>query len=292
MAAGKSVTLSLGGLTWKQLFKQVYQRIFDDDLFGRAAQLSYYFLLSLFPLLLFLTTLFGYFAGSSKMRLALLEYLGEVLPKAALVLVSNTLIEITSNAGGGKLSFGILAALWAASSGINAISSSLNATFNVKETRAWWHVRLISLFLTIALALLIIVALTLLFYGGDIGEYLAAYFGLGNAFTLTWKIAQYPIVIAFILFAFALLYYFAPNLKNPQWHWITPGAIGGIILWLLVSFGFRVYLHFFDSYSKSYGSLGAVIVLMLWFYFTGLAMLIGGEINSIIEQAGERKSEV
>ncbi|HEX8649204.1 MAG TPA: YihY/virulence factor BrkB family protein [Pyrinomonadaceae bacterium] len=276
----------LGGLTWKELGKRVWQEMQEDDVFGRAAQLSYYFLLALFPLLLFLTSLLGYFAeAGTELRNNLLSYLATVMPASAWDLVHTTVDEISKAKGGGKLSFGILATLWAASNGMGAISESLNVAYNVKETRPWWKARLVSILLTIALAVLIISALTLVLYGGEIAEKIAAGFGLGDAFTITWKIVQWPLVLMFVLLSFSLIYYFAPDLHDQDWKWVTPGSMIGVALWLLVSFAFRGYLHFFDSYSATYGSLGAVIILMLWFYLTGAAILIGGEINSEIENA-------
>lgn len=276
----------LGGLTWKELAKRVWQQINEDDVFGRSAQLSYYFLLALFPLLLFLTALLGYFADAgTELRNNLISYLGTVMPSSATELVQTTVDEISKAAGGGKLSFGLLAALWAASNGMGAISESLNVAYGVKETRPWWKVRLTSIALTIALAVLIILALSLLFYGGDIAEKIAASRGLGRFFITTWKIIQWPIVLFFVLLSFSMIYYFAPDLHDQEWKWVTPGSVVGVVLWLLVSFGFRAYLHFFNSYSATYGSLGAVIIMMLWFYLTGAAILIGGEINSEIENA-------
>jgi membrane protein len=135
------------------------------------------------------------------------------------------------------------------------------------------------------LSVFIITALVIVLSGGKIADSLAANYALGTIFTLSWKILQWPIVLASMLFAFAIIYYFAPDVRDQKWIWITPGAAIGIALWLLVSLGFRLYLEFFDSYSKTYGSLGAVIVLMLWLYFTGAAVLIGGEVNAEIENA-------
>ena len=125
----------------------------------------------------------------------------------------------------------------------------------------------------------------LVLYGHDLAELVSGKFGLGEAFEWTWKIAQWPVVFGFVLLAFALIYYFAPDLEDPDWKWVTPGSVIGVVLWLLVSFAFKAYLSYFNSYSATYGSLGAVIILMLWFYFTGLAILVGGEINSEIEHA-------
>jgi membrane protein len=279
-------SMSLGGLSWKDLAKRVYAETTDDDVLGRAAQLSYYFLLALFPALLFLTSLLGYFAGEdSQLRSNLFGYLSAVLPGEASKLIAETVNDVTNSSGGGKLSFGILATLWAASNGMGAISESLNAAYDLKETRPWWKVRLIAVGLTLALSFLIVSSLVLVLYGHDLADAVAGRFGLGEAFALAWKVIQWPIVLAFVLLAFALIYYFAPDARDQDWKWITPGAFIGVVLWLLISFAFKAYLSFFNSYSATYGSLGAVIILMLWFYFTGVAILVGGEINSEIENA-------
>ncbi|HEX5707964.1 MAG TPA: YihY/virulence factor BrkB family protein [Pyrinomonadaceae bacterium] len=277
-------SLSFGGLSWAELGKRVWAEMQEDEVLGRAAQLSYYFLLALFPLLLFLTSLLGWFAGEdSELRNSLFGYLSTVLPGDASKLVDDTVADVMQGSGGGKLSFGILATLWAASNGMGAISESLNVAYDVKETRPWWKTRLVAVFLTFALALLIITALVLVLYGHNIAETVAGRFGLGEAFAVAWKVLQWPIALAFVLLGFALIYYFAPDLHDQEWKWVTPGSILAMVIWLAVSFGFRTYLQFFNSYSATYGSLGAVIILMLWFYFTGAAILVGGEINSEIE---------
>jgi len=260
--------------------KRLAKRIKDDRIFGRAAQLSYYFLLALFPLLLFLINILGYLAQEGTLfRDRLLLYLAALMPGSAFALVRATVDEISVSSGTGKLSFGLLAALWAASNGMGAISDTLNTAYNVKETRGWWRVRLISVCLTIALAILILAALAIVLVGGTIGEALATRFGFGSLFTTVWTIVQWPIALVFVLTTFNLIYNFAPNIPSRSRRWITPGAFVGVALWLIVSFAFRIYLGYFDSYSVTYGSLGAVIVLMLWFYLSGVAILIGGEVN-------------
>jgi membrane protein len=277
-------SMSLGGLGWKELGKRVYAEVVDDDVLGRSAQLAYYFLLALFPALLFLTSLLGYLAGAdSQLRQGLFNSLAAVLPGDASQLVAKTVTDVTQSSGGGKLSFGILATLWAASNGMGAISESLNAAYDLKETRPWWKVRLTAVGLTLALTLLIVTALVLVLYGGDIADAVSIKVGLGSAFATAWKILQWPLVLVFVLLAFALIYYFGPDARDQDWKWITPGAVVGVVLWLLISFGFKAYLSYFNSYSATYGSLGAVIILMLWFYFTGTAILVGGEMNSEVE---------
>ena len=282
----------LGGLSWLQLAKRVWNEVQEDNVFGRAAELSYYFLLALFPFLIFLTSVIGLMLGSGTgTRHMLFNYLARIMPPSAFQLIDATMYEVSAASSGGKLSFGILAALWAASNGLTAITGSLNNAYDLKETRSWWKQRLVSIGLTMALSVLIIGALVLVVAGGKIAEWLAAHYGFGPVFPTAWKIVQWPAVFAEMILAFALIYYFAPDFRKQAWQWLTPGAAIGVVLWLLVSLGFRVYLHFFNSYSATYGSLGAVIILMLWLYFTGAAVLIGGEINSEIENAAAQQGE-
>jgi membrane protein len=242
-----------------------------------------------------LLTLFGYLNGAgSHLRQKLITYLGNVMPDSALQLVVATIDQVTNARGGGKLSFGLLAALWAASSGLNALAQALNVAYDVPETRPWWKVRLISIALTVALAILIISALLIVLYGGQLGHFLATFLHEDEAFQVGWKILQWPITLAFVFIAFSLIYQFAPNISarrrgrrvpkdDFRRRLLSPGVVVAIILWLLVSLGFRLYLHFFNSYSATYGSLGALIVLMLWFYLTGAAILLGAEINCELE---------
>jgi membrane protein len=279
----------------KDVLARVWARALRDDVFGRSAQLSYYFLLALFPLLFFLITLFGYFAGAgSSLQHKLITYLGSIIPGSALRLVIATIEEVVAARGSGKLSFGLLAALWAASSGMNALGQTLNVAYDVPETRPWWRVRLISIGLTMALAVLIVSALLIVLYGGRLGNFLAGAVDESDAFAIVWRVLQWPIAFAFVFLGFDLIYQFAPNLAarrrgghlpaaDYRRRWFSPGVLIAVMLWLLVSLGFRLYLHFFNSYSATYGSLGALIILMLWFYLTGAAILLGGEINCELE---------
>ena len=282
----------LGGLTWRELGKRLWVEILESDLFTRAAALSFYFLLALFPLLLFLTALLGYFADSgTELRENLHSYLGGVVPRSASELIYTTISEINKGTGSGKLSFGLIVSLLFASSGMGAVSETLNAAYGVRESRPWWKVRLITIGLTVALAVLILSALILMFYGGEIGEAVSNHFGLSNAFTFAWGVLQWPIVLAFMLLALALIYHFAPDLYHQKWHWVTPGSAVGLSIWILVSLCFRIYLRYLNTYSVIYGSLGAVIILLLWFYLTGAAILAGGKVNAEIENAAAQAGE-
>ena len=278
-----------GGLTWRELGRRTAGRVYRDDVLGKAAQLSYFFIFALFPLLFFLASLLGYFAQSgTRMRAELLRYLAAVVPGKASALIRDTLEEITAGSSGGKVSFGLLLALLTASFGMGSVISTLNAAYGVRESRPWWKAQALAVALTAAMALLIISALALVLYGGYIGEWAAAKLSVGDAFTLAWGFLQWPIVLADVLLAFALIYYFAPNVRDVRWQWITPGSALGVGLWLLASFLLRAYLSLFDTYSAAYGSLGAVMVLLLWLYLMGVAILVGGEMNATIEDAAAR----
>lgn len=279
----------LGGLPPRILLKRVWLEIYAGSLLTHAAALAFYFLLALFPLLLFLVTILGFFTEyGNQLRTQLLYILSGVVPRSASALINTTVDEIGQNADGGKLSFGLLTALWVASSGMGAISESLNAMYGVKESRPWWRARGAAILLTVTLAILIISALLFILFGGEIGESLARYVNQDVRFASLWTAAQIPIVLLFVLLAFALIYYYAPDLYDQKWYLITPGSLIGVLLWLLVSFAFRFYLRYFDSYSLTYGSLGAVIILLFWFYLTGVAILIGGKINAEIENAAAK----
>ena len=279
----------LGGLSWRDLARRVWLELYEGKLLTHAAALSFYFLLSIFPLLLFLITLLGFSAETgTEMRSQLLTTLSRVVPRSASALIYTTVDEIVVNADGGKLSLGLLTALWLASSGVVAIGEALNAMYGVRETRPWWKVRLAAMGLTVALAAIILGCLLILFYGGGIGEGAAGYFNQTGRFDGVWNILQVPLILVFVLFVYALIYYFTPDLCDQKWYWITPGSIAGVVLWLLVSYLFRLYLSRFDSYSMTYGSLGTVIILMMWFYLTGVALLLGGKINAEVENAAAK----
>jgi membrane protein len=278
-----------GGVTPLKLTQLVVKKIGEDELSTRSAALSYYFILALFPMLLFLVSLVGVFAGpGSQLRETIISGLGRLAPGSASELVHSVVNQTFKSSSGLKLAMGLLGALWAASGGMSAVVISLNVVYRVSETRPWWKQKLTILSLTLALAALIIVALVLVLYGGKIGQFVASQIGLGNIFRIAWKVLQWPLAFAAMFFSYSIIYYFAPNLEERKWHWVTPGAVLGVALWLIASLGFRLYLHFFNSYSATYGSLGAVIILMLWLYITGFAILIGGEANWVIENEDKK----
>src|SRR5207237_8918263 len=164
-----------------------------------------------------------------------------------------------------------------------------NEAYHVRESRPWLKFRIIALGLTVAVSILIIAALIIVLFGGHMAVWASQHMGLGTTGAIAWKVLQWPAALFFMILAFSLIYYYGPNVREQHWYWITPGSIFGVLLWLISSFGFRIYLHFFNSYSKSYGSLGAVMILLIWFYVTGFAFMIGGVINAQIEHAAAKR---
>lgn len=255
-------------------------------MFGRAAQLAYYFLLALFPALLFLTALVGLFPFSASIP-ELMQYMQTVLPADAFSLIQKYIESVMQGSGVDLISMGVLGALWASSSGITAIMEALNVAYGTVETRPFWKVRLIGILLTLVLALFVLLSTALSLYGSNLAQWGAEALGLDWALAMIWDVVQWPLIAAPLLLAVSLIYHVCPDIKQP-WRWITPGAIFAVIAWITVSFGFKLYVNHFGTYNVVYGSIGGVIVLLLWFYFTGLMILIGGEINSEIEAACRR----
>jgi membrane protein len=270
-------------LSWGELLKRTAKETNEDDCFGLAAQLAYYFFLALFPTVLFALALASFFPLSNFID-DVVRALRPIAPPDMLGFLDEQLRRISNTDRGGILTIGILGALWSSSAAVVAIVGSLNRAYDIEEGRPWWQVRLTAIGLTIALAVLVLSSFTLILVGPTIAEHLASAFGLGVVFEWTWKILQWPLAFLLVSTAVGLVYYFAPDAEQ-DWAWITPGAVIGTALWILVSLGFRFYVANFADYNATYGSVGGVIVLLLWFYISGLAILVGAELNAEIEHA-------
>jgi membrane protein len=286
------------GLTWRQLGWRLWRQIYEDELLGRCAELAYFFLFSVFPLLLFLTTLLGYLAEANPaIRWDIFRYLARVSPSGEVTdLLNKTLTEIRTARTGTKLYLSLAAAIWVASNGMLAVSRTLNTACGLKETRPWWRRRIMAILLTLTFAVLAVAALGMIFYGREIGEAMADRVGVGIIFSALWHVyLRWLLILLFAVLSFEIVYNYAPNLGQAQERsWGSPGAVTGVGLWLLASFGLRLYLVYFHSYTRAYGSLGAVIVMLVWFYLTAFAILMGGEVNSEIYrelalQRGEKR---
>jgi membrane protein len=266
----------------KELVNQLIKAIHDDDCFGRAAQLAYYFFFALFPFFLFLTTLVGYIPIPN-LTDRIMELLVQILPGDASHLVQDNVHELVTVQRGGLLSFAILAALWTSSSAITVIIGGLNRAYGVEEGRPFWKVRGLAILLTIGFSMFMVVSMVLLTFGPWIGGWIAAQVGLGDAFQIAWNLLRWPAILVLLMLAVAILYYFGPDVEQ-KWRWITPGSVFAVLAWIVASLGFAYYVNNFASYNAAYGSIGTVIVLLTWMYLTGFFIIVGGEINAALEQ--------
>lgn len=274
---------SLGGLSVRALTLRVWNQIWEDEVVDRAAALSYYFLFALLPTLLFLTAFLGLLPVPGLMD-RLMGYAAQVMPADAASLLRKTLEEIVRGARGSLLSVGVLAALWAASNGMASIITALNAVWNVEDRRPWWKRRLIAIGLTLGFSLFTLSALLLLVFGERIGKVVAGWVGLGPLFVQAWNVLSWPAVILSVLAGIVLVYYWAPAVDR-RFRWVTPGSAFALVAWLLVSGGLRLYVQHVGNYNATYGSIGGVILLLLWLYVSGVVLLVGAEIDSEIEIA-------
>ena len=270
-------------LSWGQLLKRTVKEANEDECTGLAAQLAYYFFLALFPAILFILALASFFPIDNVID-RIIRALQPLATGDVLMLLEDQLRRAASNNHGGVLTLGILGALWSSSAAVVTIISSLNRAYDIQEGRPWWKVRLTAIGLTLALAFLILVSFTLIVVGPTIAEHLASALGLGAAFEWGWKILQWPLAFLLVSTAVGLVYYFAPDAEQ-DWVWISPGAVIGTLLWVIASLAFKFYIANFTNYNVTYGAVGAIIILMLWFYISGLVMLVGAEMNAEIEHA-------
>ena len=277
---------------WKRFFTELYNKVMDTDAFGDAARIAFYFSFAFFPLLLFLVSLFGIILESTEeWKAELYVYLAQIMPASAYDLVRDTLEEIVEGGTGGKLTIGLLITLYSASAGVDNLRSGLNSVYEEDEKRSWWWTKLLALLLTLLFIILIGVALIVVTAGWKLAQVGFQYIGLDVSSPYVLGAIQWVSVFVVMVFVTAVIYSVLPSFKEFKWVWITPGAIVAIILWLVLTTGFKVYLQYFNTYNKTYGSLGAVIILMLWMYLTAVAVLIGGAINSVLTEMSEADKE-
>ena len=262
------------------LARRVWAEIQDDNILGLAAQLAYYFFFSLFPLLLFLTPLFSLVGDPERLVAFTLVQLEQAVPSEAMAVVENVVTSVAfSKNAPGLMSVGALLALWAGSNVFNAIIAALNRAYDVKERRPWWKARLIALAMVLVSGLAIALASVTIIAGEQIIAWAAGLLRLDRGAAQLWLLAQYAVGFLFLLGAAWLAYYVLPATRqNPR---ITlAGALFASVMWVIVTLGFRLYVVNFGSYDATYGTIGAVMVLLTWMYLTMLVLLVGGELNS------------
>lgn len=285
--------MSTEGLGFRTLAARVWKSANDDEIIDRAAELAYYFLFSLFPALIFLSAMFGLVANTrTQSNIVLMLYLSKVVPPGGFAIISDAMATTTRAANTGKVIFGAITALWAATYGMSSAQTILNGVFRVKETRPFWKAKLIAMGLTLAIFVLVFQAMMLLLLGDYIIKLVEREQFLSEPIVIMWKIVQVVAALFFMSLVFSLTYHWGPDRKKHAWRWISPGSLVGIVGWMAVSLGFRVYLHFFNSYEVLYGSVGTVIILLTWFYVSGLMLLLGAEINAVLERARLERSTI
>ena len=271
-------------LTWPEIFRRtLYEAFWKDNCLALAAQLAYYFFFALFPALLFVVALASYFPITTLID-DLFRAMGGFMPPEALRIITDQMIKISDREHSGLLTLGMLLTLSSSSAAMVAIIDTLNHAYDVEEGRPWWKVRLTAILLTVGVAIFILVSFALVLVGPTVATELAHSLNLGAAFEWTWKILQWPLVFGLVSCGVALIYYFAPDVEQ-EWVWLTPGSILATTLWMAASLGFKYYVANWGNYTETYGLIGAVMILLLWFYISGLVILIGAEMNAEIEHA-------
>jgi len=265
--------------------KLTFKEVGEDHVSAFAGNLTYKALFAIFPFFTFLLSLLGLFNATSLVR-NMLDSLSGVLPRTATEFVRSQLLSITQSQAESAFTFGaiisILLALWGVSGAFRSVMEAMNVMYEVEEDRPFWKKYGISIFISLAVIVLMLTAFGIVILGSSVGGGLAQAIGLGPVFQTVWSIVQWPIVACVVLFTFAIIYYFAPAAKQ-KFRWISPGAVLAFILWLLFSLAFSYYASNFGSYGATYGSLAGVILLMLYIYYSALIMLIGAEMNQVIE---------
>jgi membrane protein len=272
---------------WLKLLRDVVRAIRADNCLGLAAQLAFYFLLSLFPALLFLVALIGYLPVENAMA-ELLSALSAVAPHEFVLLVRDQLDDLARGGWAGFLTLGIMGAFWSSSTAMVAIIDALNRAYDVAEWRPWWKRRIVAIVLTVALATFTAISLAMILIGPSVANRVARWFGVAPLMTSLWPIARWSAMIFCVVFGVDLVYHFAPN-RKARWSWLTPGSVIATALWILSSFAFKLYVRSFGHFNITYGAISGVIVVLLWLYVSGFAILIGAELNSVLADATSRQ---
>ncbi len=269
-----------------ELLKRLAKEIQEDHLAAFAGNLTYKGLFALFPFFVFLLSLLGIF-GAPQLLEDLIDRAGSVLPPGAVSFLEGQLLAIAGSKAQGAFTVGavvsILLALWGVSGAFRSVMEAMNVMYEIEEDRPFWKQLMISIFLSLGVAVLLLTALVLVVFGPEIGSAVANSVGLGSVFNLVWNIVQWPVLIFLVVLAFALIYYYAPDVEQ-RFRWISPGSIVAVLLWLLFSLIFSVYVERSGSFNATYGSLAGIVILMLYIYYSSFIMLVGAQMNQVIEE--------
>jgi len=273
--------------SWGETLKRTVSEFREDKLQHWAAALTYYAVLSIFPALLVMVSLVGLFADPARVTKVLTDTASELGPSTAAQTFQGPIESITSNRGAAGVLFivGVLGALWSASSYVSAFADASNSIYEVEEGRPFWKLKPLQVAVTFVLIMLVaLVALALVLSGPIVGA-LGSALGIGDTVLTVWSLAKWPAMVGLVLLIFGVLYYTAPNARVSGVRWVTLGALGALVVWVVASAAFALYVGNFGAYDKTYGTLGGVVVFLLWMWLTNMALLLGAELNAETERA-------
>jgi membrane protein len=272
--------------TWETL-KRTVRELQDDNLTDWAAALTYYSVLAIFPGLIVLVAILGLVGQHPETTNALLDIVRDVGPDSAVDTFRGPIESVVkSNGGAGALlGAGLVFAIWSASGYVGAFMRAINVIYEVEEGRPFWKRRPMQIAITIAMVLLLALVAISIVVTGPLAEAIGNEVGLGDTALTIWNIAKWPVIVAIVMGMFTVLYYVAPNVRQPSMRWVTPGGVLAVLLWLVASAGFAAYVANFGSYDMTYGSLGGVVVFLVWLWLSNLALLFGAEFDAELERS-------
>jgi membrane protein len=271
--------------SWWGVLKRTVREFREDNLTDWAAALTYYAILSIFPALLVMVSVLGLIGESATQPL--LDNLTEVAPGPAQDIFTDAIQNLNESQGAAGVLFvvGLATAIWSASSYVGAFMRASNSIYEVEEGRPFWKLRPVQIAITLLMMILLSIGAVAVVVTGPLAEEVGNVIGLGDAAVTAWDIAKWPVLVLVVSFMFALLYYAAPNVKHPKFQWVSPGGLLAVVLWIIASALFAFYVSNFASYNKTYGSLGGIIIFLIWLWITNIAILLGAEFNAEMERS-------
>jgi membrane protein len=278
--------------SWGGVLKRTVREFKEDNLTDWAAALTYYSILSIFPALIALVSITALAGQHPETTNSILEIIDDIGPSSAVDTFKGPVETVMSNKGGAGIALiiGLVAALWSASSYVGAFMRASNQIYEVEEGRRFWKLRPLQLLVTLVMVLLLAIVAVAIVATGPLADAIGNQIGFGSAAVTAWDIAKWPVLLAVVMLMFAVLYYAAPNVRQPGFRWVTPGGVLAVVLWIVASAAFAFYVANFSSYNKTYGSLAGVIVFLVWLWISNIAVLLGAEFNAELERGRELES--
>jgi membrane protein len=286
--AGPDHPLELGHRSWLAILKRTVKEFQEDNLSDWAAALTYYGVMSLFPMLIALVAVLGLFGSGSSVT-SLINSFNSVGLSSIARAINQPLTNVVNQRGGAGALFGvgIVLALWSASGYIGAFIRASNAIYEVEEGRPFYRLRPFQLLVTLVMVLLLSLVAIGLVITGPLTDAVGNLIGLGHTATTVFSIVKWPVMLLIVMLVFDALYYLGPNVRQPRFRWITPGGVVAVLIWVIASAGFGIYIAHFSSYNKTYGTLGTVITFLVWLWISNIALLLGAELDAELERERE-----